>query len=199
MFIEEPPFPAALAYGATGGPRYSTTVVISADGREQRNRQWAQARCSYDVGSTHRTRDEILVLLEFFRVVAIGRQNGFRFRDVTDSTFDNVIGVGDGTTTTFQLVKHYGDASGYRATRVLAKPVPGTLSVQLEGNDVVVYTIDWTTGLLTLPSAPAEGTVLTAQGTFDVPVRFNLDVLPVQRVAPDAYSCAAIELVELKL
>jgi uncharacterized protein (TIGR02217 family) len=198
MFVEDPPFPVALAYGATGGPEYSTTVVLQGDGVERRNRGWAQARCRYDVGSTHRTRDEITVLLDFFRAVAVGRQNGFRFRDFTDSTFANPIGTGNGTTTTFQLVKRY-QVGAWQSTRVLTKPVVGTLTLWLDSVEVVVYTIDWTTGLVTLPSPPAAGAVLEAQGAFEVPVRFNIDTLPIRRVAPDAYSCDAIELVEIRL
>lgn len=197
MFVEDPPFPAALAYGATGGPEYSTTVVRQGDGQERRNRGWAQARCRYDVGSTHRTREEITVLLDFFRAVAVGRQNGFRFRDFTDSDFDNQVGIGDGVTTTFQLVKRY-QSSVWQAERVLSKPVPGTLTLWLDAVEVVVYDIDWTTGLVELPAPPAVGAVLSAQGTFDVPVRFNIDTLPIRRVAPDAYSCDAIELVEIR-
>lgn len=196
-FIEDPPFPAALAYGATGGPEYSTTVVMEGSGQERRNRGWAQARCRYDVGSTHRTRDEITVLLDFFRAVAVGRQNGFRFRDFTDSTFDNQVGLGDGVTTTFQLVKRY--AYGvWQAERILTKPVPGTLTLWLDSVEVLVYDIDWTTGLVTLPTPPAAGVVLAAQGTFEVPVRFGSDRLPVQRVAPDVYSCEQIELYEIR-
>ena len=198
MFVEDPPFPAALAYGATGGPEYSTTVVLQGDGQEHRNRGWAQARCRYDVGSTHRTREEIVLLLDFFRAVAVGRQNGFRFRDFTDSTFDNPIGLGDAVRTTFQLVKRY-QAGGWQAERILTKPVPGTLTLWLDGVEVTVYDIDWTTGLVTLPTAPAVGAVLAAQGTFDVPVRFGSDLLPVRRVAPEIYSCEAIELVEIRL
>lgn len=197
MFVEDPPFPAALAYGATGGPQYSTTVVLQGDGQERRNRGWAQARCRYDVGSTHRTREEITTLLDFFRAVAVGRQNGFRFRDFTDSTFDNQVGMGDGVTTTFQLVKRYAHGI-WQTERILHKPVVGTLFLWLDSAAVVVYDIDWTTGLVTLPVAPPAGAVLEAQGTFDVPVRFNMETLPVRRVAPDAYSCEAIELFEIR-
>ena len=37
-------FPDKIAYGATGGPEFATTVVVTGAGHEQRNVNWAEAR-----------------------------------------------------------------------------------------------------------------------------------------------------------
>ena len=44
-------FPDNIAYGATGGPEFATTVVATGAGHEKRNVNWAQARGRWDVAS----------------------------------------------------------------------------------------------------------------------------------------------------
>jgi uncharacterized protein (TIGR02217 family) len=44
-------FPDNIAYGATGGPEFATTVVVTGAGHEQRNVDWAEARGRWDVAS----------------------------------------------------------------------------------------------------------------------------------------------------
>jgi uncharacterized protein (TIGR02217 family) len=192
-----PRFPAALAYGAQGGPGFSTDVVLTADGQESRNVNWAEARCRWDVGSIHRSKADIEALIAFFHAAAQGQEGLFLFRDFTDDTFDNPVGTGDGGTAEFQLVKVY--ATGpYASTRRLTHPLEGTVGVRLDGALVSGWSLDYSTGLLTLASAPGAGVVVSAAGTFEVLCRFAQDVLPVTRVAPDAYSCGQMEIVEVR-
>jgi uncharacterized protein (TIGR02217 family) len=44
-------FPDNIAYGATGGPEFATTVVATGAGHEKRNVNWAEARGRWDVAS----------------------------------------------------------------------------------------------------------------------------------------------------
>jgi hypothetical protein len=44
-------FPDNIAYAATGGPEFATTVVATGSGHEKRNVNWAQARGRWDVAS----------------------------------------------------------------------------------------------------------------------------------------------------
>ena len=44
-------FPDNIAYGATGGPEFATTVVATASGHEKRNVNWSEARGRWDVAS----------------------------------------------------------------------------------------------------------------------------------------------------
>ena len=44
-------FPDNIAYGATGGPEFATTVVATGAGHEKRNVNWSEARGRWDVAS----------------------------------------------------------------------------------------------------------------------------------------------------
>ncbi len=44
MIFHEVQFPPDIAYGASGGPEYLTSVVSMASGYEQRNANWSAAR-----------------------------------------------------------------------------------------------------------------------------------------------------------
>ena len=192
-----PRFPAALAYGAQGGPGFSTDVVLMGDGQESRNVNWAEARCRWDVGSIHRSKAEIDVLIQFFHAVAQGQDGLFLFRDFTDDTFDNVIGVGDGGGTTFPLVKRY-QVGPYVRPRRLTHPVEGSVRVALDGALVSGWELDSGTGVLTFAAPPGAGVVVSAAGAFEVLCRFAQDLLPITRVAPDAYSCGQMEISEVR-
>ena len=66
-------------------------------------------------------------------------------------TLDQVIGTGDGTTAQFQLSKTYG-ASFAPWTRIVAKPVQGTVQIAVGGTlrtAATDYTLDAATGRIT--------------------------------------------------
>jgi hypothetical protein len=48
--------PDNIAYGASGGPEFATTVVATGAGHKKRNVNWAQARGRWDVASGSRSR-----------------------------------------------------------------------------------------------------------------------------------------------
>lgn len=192
-----PRFPAQLAYGAQGGPGFSTDVVLLADGQESRNVNWAEALCRWDVGSMHRSKAEIEVLVAFFHAVGQGQEGVFLFRDFTDDQFNNALGVGDGLRTGFPLVKRY-QVGPYWRERRLTHPLAETLSVALDGVLASAYTLT-ESAVVQLAAAPAAGVVVSAAGTFEVVCRFAQDALPVTRVAPNAYSCDHIEIVEVRV
>lgn len=101
----------ALGREAEVTPGFSTAILTSAGGREARNASWAEARTTYDVGPGIRSAEDIAALLAFFRA-RMGPARGFRLRDPFDSTgADESVGMGDGTTRRFALVRHYGDQS----------------------------------------------------------------------------------------
>lgn len=161
-FIETPRFPDDIAYGAQGGPMYSTDVVATASGYEKRNQNWSAARLKFDVGYT-RTQAQLDTLVAFFHAMK-GRAHAFRFKDHSDyaaTTSNGRLGtaaVGDGTPGPFQLVKRY--TSGSTTTdRDIAKPVSGTVLIYKGGVLQTVtthYTIDHTTGLVTWVALDSE-------------------------------------------
>jgi uncharacterized protein (TIGR02217 family) len=178
-FLETPRFPATIAFKAVGGPGYLTQVVSLKSGYEQRTSLWTYARMSWDVGSVVDTLSNYQPLLSFFRSVG-GKRDGWRFQDVTDYTDAGAgvlgtTGLGDGTTTIFQMFKNY--SSGANADqRAIRKPVSGTCAF-FDNGSTVTPSVDYTTGLVTFGGAPTSGHTLTWTGQFDVPCRFDTDDL----------------------
>lgn len=193
-------FPEQIAYGASGGPGFSTDIVTSLGGMEQRNANWSLARGRWEVGLQHRTTADTEAFIAFFYSVARGMANSFRFHDPLDHTVTaQPLGIGDGATTTFPLVKTY-TLGSQSYTRRLHKPVAGTVTVTLNGVPAVGFTVSTMTGLVTITPAPEAGVVVAASGDFDVPCRLSIDDLSGLRyVSIDAYSWESVQLLEVKL
>jgi uncharacterized protein (TIGR02217 family) len=175
MTFHEVQFPTDIAYGAQGGPQYSTSVVITASGFEQRNSLWATSRMAWNVATGLKKQAQLDVLVAFFRARK-GRAYGFRFKDWSDyQATAQALGTGDSVTHTFQLVKNYtsGPAS---EIRTIKKPVAGTVVVYLAGvMQSSGWSVDTTTGIVSFVTAPGIGVAVTADFQFDVPVRFDTD------------------------
>jgi len=198
--FHEVQFPPDISYGVTGGPEYSTDVVATGSGYEQRNINWAQAKGRYQAAHGVRNESQMKRLLAFFRARR-GKAHGFRFKDWLDFTGQGeVLGVGDGQTTAFQLIKTYSDAAGYTEVRKIRKPVAGTVRLYLNGAERTGgWTVNHTTGLVSFTVAPASEVLLTADYEFDVPVRFDTDHCPLSITEWDLYSWDNIPLVEIRV
>lgn len=198
MGFVEVQFPTDISYGSSGGPEYATDIVASASGYEQRNIQWEQARARYNVAHGVKSKAQLDALIAFFRARK-GRAIGFRFKDWTDYQATETLGVGNGSTAQFQLIKTYVSGSGTE-TRSIKKPVGGTVQVYknaaLQTSGV---TVDTATGMVTFAVAPANGQVISASFQFDVPVRFDTDKLSATLDAYGVHSWLDIPLVEVRV
>jgi uncharacterized protein (TIGR02217 family) len=204
-------FPLDIALKSAGGPQRRTDIVALGSGAEERNARWAHSRRRYDAGYGVKTFETLSQVLAFFEERR-GRLYGFRWRDRLDHSSaapghaitptDQVIGIGDGITTAFQLSKTYGSLySPYR--RPIAKPVPDSVRVAVAENvleEGAGFTVNTTTGVITLPAAhvPASGAAITAGFLFDVPVRFDTDYLEIDLSAFAAGAIPKIPLVEIR-
>jgi uncharacterized protein (TIGR02217 family) len=198
MSFVEAQFPADISYGSSGGPEYSTDIVMTYGGHEQRNINWSQARARFNVAHGVKTKAQLDALIAFFRARK-GRAIGFRFKDWTDyKASGQMLGTGNGALTQFQLVKTY--ASGAtEELRIITKPVNGTIKIYLNGAlQSTGYTVNFTTGLVIFNSAPANGAVVTADYEFDVPVRFDTDRLSATLDAYGVHSWLDIPLIEVR-
>lgn len=173
-FLESPRFPERIAYGAIGGPGFSTGVAVMASGREARNGNWQYPRHSWDVSHSIKSHADFEVLRAFF-MAAKGRLHGWRFKDWADFACAETEGVvAEITSTTFQLQKKY--VSGAQVSlREIQKPVSGTVAVFVSGSPAT-FSVDATTGIVTIAAAPDAADV-TWSGEFDVPMRFDTDEL----------------------
>lgn len=173
--------PKKYGYGTVGGPKFFTEVVETSNKREFRNRVWRDARRRYDLSVSARTQAEAQELHNFHSAMG-GRENSFRYWDPLDYQIsDNTIGVGDGTTKAFQIIKTYTVGSASH-DRTIDKIVADTLVVKV--NDVILpdgspssYSVNLNTGIITFDAAPANGHVVQVTCEFDVCVRFVEDEL----------------------
>lgn len=199
-------FPLDIALGARGGPERATDIVTLASGREARNSRWAQSRRRYNAGYGIKSRADMQAVLGFFEERR-GRFHAFLWRDGLDHSsassgaaptpFDQPLGLGDGETTAFQLVKRYG-ANFDPYLRPITKPVAGSVRVAVDGVELSEgFSVDALTGRVTFPVSPAEGAVVTAGFVFDVPVRFDTDRLDIELSGFDAADAPVIPLIEV--
>ena len=208
MAFHEEQFPDNISRGERGGPQRRTQIVELASGREERNASWSASRRRYDVSYGIRRVDDLHAVVAFFEA-RLGRLYGFRFKDWADykscapskgvSEMDQVIGAGDGETTAFALTKAYGTLPHVYQRRI-EKPVAGTVRVALGGAEQFNgWAVNPTTGIVTFEVAPEPGVSVTAGFAFDVPVRFDSDLMDVTLDIERLGSITSIPLVELRL
>jgi len=199
MAFIETRFPTDISFGSAGGPEYSTDIVITQGGHEQRNINWSAARARYNVAYGVRSQEQLSALVTFFRARK-GRADGFRFKDWTDyQATAELIGTGDGSTTQFQLVKTYVNGS-VTDTRTITKPVSGSILIYKAGVlQTTGYSVSTTTGIVTFSTAPTAGVAITATFDFDVPVRFDTDRLSASQDSYGLGSVQDIPLVEVRV
>lgn len=207
MAFHEVRFPDNISRGARGGPERRTQIVELASGAEQRNASWANSRRRYDVAYGIRRADDLAAVVAFFEA-RNGRLHGFRFKDWADfksclpsqpvAPADQSIGTGNGSATQFQLTKRY--TSGAQSwTRAITKPVAGTVTIALNGTPQVSgWSVSTTTGLVTFTTAPGAGVAITAGFEFDVPVRFDTDLLDITLDLERLGSITSIPLLEIR-
>lgn len=200
MAFIETRFPTDIAFGSAGGPEYSTDVVITQSGYEQRNANWSQARARYNVAHGVKSQPQLDTLIAFFRARK-GRADGFRFKDWTDyRATAQAIGTGTGSATVFQLVKTYVNG-GITETRTITKPVTGTVNIYLNGTlqNGSAYALNSVTGTIIFVSAPGSGVAVSADFEFDVPARFDTDRLAATIDSYGSHSWHEIPIVEIRV
>ncbi len=189
-------FPLDLGYGATGGPQFSTQVVTTGSGYEQRNSSWSDARLHYDAGVGVRSEADLSTLIAFFRARR-GQAHGFRFVDPLDHDAANeLLGTGDGVGTRFDLVKTYGSGDDAQIRRI-TRPVAGSVTIRVGGAVATGWTLG-ALGRIDFAAAPPAGSAVSASFAFDVPVRFAEDRIDVGLASWRAGDLPSVPLVEVR-
>lgn len=199
-------FPIAIGREASVTPGFSTAIVTTASGYEQRNMDWASGRMRFDAGPGIRSEADLQALIAFFRARR-GAAKGFRFRDPLDHSsagmtgvptpLDQLLGTGNGVRTAFPLIKTYGEGEEAERRRI-TRPEAASVSVAVAG---VPLPSGWSLGELgtiNLATAPVEGAAVTAGFRFDVPVRFAEDSLSVDTGLWLAGDAGSVPLVEIR-
>jgi len=196
-------YPLALGRDAGVSAEFSTSIAITASGFERRASQWSDARLHFDVGPGVRSEAELGTLIAFFRARR-GAARGFRLRDPFDfsssgmsgapSPFDQVIGVGDGMTARFRLMKRYGEDA---QVRFVTRPRAESVRIGVGGGEVAGWTLE-EGGWVVLDVAPPAGAEVRAGFLFDVPVRFASDRLDINAATFAAGEAPSVPLVEVR-
>lgn len=204
-------FPLAVSFGATGGPERRNEIVALTSGQEKRNARFAQSRHRYDAGTGVKSLDDLHDVVAFFEARR-GSLHAFRFRDPFDckscrpgetpSAHDQLLGVGDGATDRFVLVKVYGEGEdAYR--RPIRRPAIATLRLGVDGSELSqdAFSFDDASGEIVFGAdfIPANEAVVTCGYEFDVPVRFDTDRIEISLKAFKAGQIPSIPLVEVLL
>lgn len=214
MAFHEVRLDETISYGSAGGPGFNTNIIVSDSGVEHRVARWEKSRHSYDIAMAVKTPQQLADLAKFY-YARLGPANGFRYKDwgdyhsnptnpsytSTPGTADQVIGVGTGSQTQFQLVKTYVSVpTSY--VRKIEKPVEDSVRVWVNGVEQLSgWTVDITTGIITFTVAPTAGHAVAASFEFDVPVRFGKEVDQILALQFDDFgrgSARSIPLVEIK-
>lgn len=174
---------ACPAYGWQGGPNIDVLIRTLQNRHERRNRRGALVMHTFTLPFQNIRDPAYLQYIKSAYMAMGGPHHSFLVKDYSDfqhgfgPEFEPMqFGIGDGTTTVFQLTKTYSFGSA-SYERDITKP--------LAGHKVFVDGVDFgdmaslTTGEVDFGSSPpADGQVLTWSGEFRVPVRFADFYLP---------------------
>ena len=171
-------FPESISFESSTILEFNTSIIISKNGNEQRNVNWQYNKMKYNIINGIKTTTELDEIIKLFRN-AKGQAYGFRFKDWSDyKATKQQIAIGDNINTKFQLIKTY-IISNNIYTRIITKPVISTVKLYIDDVEINDFNIDFTTGEIVLSSPPQENSIIYADFEFDVPVRFNSDILEI--------------------
>lgn len=184
-----------LAESFVGGPMWSTTILVTGAGAEQRFKRWTQPRYRYQIDQPPMNL-AMAQALEAFFIARDGEFQGFRFEDYADYQISFPTDTIQLTATTFQIQKTYQSGSVTRS-RVIYKPVAGTVAVFNQSNGAVAgWTVNATTGIITFSAAP--GYIPRATANYHVPVRLDTEQLNRSMLAPQHLEIRGLALLELR-
>jgi uncharacterized protein (TIGR02217 family) len=216
-------FPALMGQGWSvhKRPTWTTLVAEHVSGREVRDQLWQNPRWEFELlfdgldgtpsGQYEALGAQSLQQLLGFFLQCGGRAQPFLYFDPTDYSISaQQIGVGDGSTTGFALVRTIG---GFSETVVA--PVIASLSIQFPGGATAAasaptvsvagiaqspstYTITSPGGILTLNTAPASGAAIVWSGFYAFLCRFDDDKLDFEQFMANLWKVDALKFTSLR-
>jgi uncharacterized protein (TIGR02217 family) len=180
-----------------------------ANGRERRNADWSQPRHRYTAPFLNISK-EAYASVKSMHLNRKGSWGAFLFVDVLDNQAVNeIFGVGDGITDTFQLSKwSIVDGVAYQRNvyaiwepyqspdGIYTEAGPTTMEVTANGTPTVAYSVDRDTGIVVFDVAPANGVVMRWTSNFAIWVRLTQDWLPWSLDNPNATN-GTVDLIEV--
>jgi uncharacterized protein (TIGR02217 family) len=221
MTIPVFPAPNGLGFSIHKKPTFATLVAPHVSGREVRDQLYLNPIWQFEVpinaldsttageyGGVGAVTQQ--TLLGFF--LQLGGQAGqFIYYDPTDyQVTGQLIGTGDGSTTTFQLARTLGGFSEVVVAPVTATATlcfPGSVSVVASAASIYAagslvsssaYSISSPGGVVTFTSAPASGEALTWTGFFGFLCRFDDDVMDFEQFMSNLWRVESIKFRSLR-
>lgn len=162
-----------LVYPVKRSPIWNTDKQVAVSGKVTAQQLWTYPRYKIEQGYSFLRSDSVnaewQTLQGFYNQVG-GGALPFQFTDPDDGSISaQAIGVGDGATTDFQLVRALGG---------FVEPVflPTAQQVFLEGVLTATYTMQ-PGGMVRFDAAPGNGVAITWTGTYNWLCRFDDDSL----------------------
>lgn len=197
MAFHDVELPPGFQYRSIVGAGFGTIIQETASGHEYRVARQSQGRHRYRLMADLRTDAEAQALKTF----ALGRRgayHSFKLKDWSDyttnadgktapSNTDQIIGVGDGSTRTFQLQKLYDPSGDDPYSRAITLPKSGTVVCAVGGSGTTAFTVN-ASGIVNFTTAPSAAAVITAGCEFYVPVRFSSDFDQWAQLQADAFN-----------
>lgn len=195
MSFLETRFPESISFNSSSILEFNTSIITTKNGSEQRNINWSSNKMKFNIINGIKTKKELEEIIAFFRNTK-GRAYAFRFKDWSDYSAENqLIGIGDGEKKDFQLIKNY-TINGNHYIRKITKPVISTIKIFINETITEDLKIDLTTGIITFNEAPSMDTKINASFEFDIPVRFDSDILEITMDTINSGKIKDITLIE---
>lgn len=183
-----------LKWGVRKAPEFATQKVTASSGREYRAAlrtypTW-HYKLSYEFLRDKRQGvDELRKLVGFFNARR-GSFDSFLFKDPDDNATENdQFGIGNGTTTTFQLFRTFGDF-GEPVYDLQAAPLIYKDGVKLTAT--THYTVS-ASGLVTFVTAPAAGALLKWTGAYYWRCCFDKDQADFEKFLAELWQLQSLE------
>lgn len=171
----------------TKSVQYATDVIVGKNGQEVRNALWQDPLLKFNAAFAVRSYADIDTLVDFFHAMK-GREQSFLVKDWSDFKIDewttSSTATGAGITQ-FQLVKRYTEpVLNTTYVRTIKHPKTGTVTAQKSDTTALtVSSVNLSTGVVTLSAAVTSGSVQFKCTEYYVPVRFDIDELPVEMLS----------------
>lgn len=179
----------AISSGFHGKSVRVNQRIATDSGIETINAVWSQALREYEFGTVPLPLT-LWKLVEGIYEITMAGVYGFLLEDPKDYK----VGTGEGKATlvtgaTYQLYKRYSAVTSTRYhDRKITRPKSSGFAITYNGGSAGAYTLDATTGRVTLTGgAVADPTLLAWTGEFYVPVHFSQDIMDWDLIAPGNY------------
>jgi uncharacterized protein (TIGR02217 family) len=179
-------------------PTWSTDIKQANSGRERRRMNWSYPlwnfQVQYEVLRDAPGTPELQGLIAFFNAHA-GRYQEFFYFDPSDhAVTDQVIGIGDGVKTTFQLTRTITDGTFTFTEPVFS--VQGSPVFKVAGVPTAATVGAY--GQITFASAPSAAASISWTGNFMFLCRFDQDNLDLQQMMQGLWSQSGLAFVSSK-